>query len=161
MCAICNGMTERQVRRAMAGHINKYGWAIQVVEPEESCGRFFAGFSYTVGLTAIGREELVITGRPPWEAAVVLNALAQRAKEVGPFAAGERISVGGLELCMSPAPECAQWLLAATDFYGVRKVRATQAVWADSEGRLPWERAVASPIFQPLLGPPLGGGNAA
>lgn len=155
MCDICDGMTEAQVNRAMAGHIRRYGWAIQAVESEESCGRFFAGFSYTVGLTARGCEEIVITGRPPWEAASILNSLAQRTTEEGKFAVGQRLVVGDVELCMCPAPDYAQWLLTATDFYGADNVGATQAVWADSHGRFPWDGAVASSIFQPLLGPHL------
>lgn len=155
MCDICNGKTPSQVRRDLERTIEQDGWALQYVESAVDERGVHPAFCYTVGLTALGRAELVITGRVADQSAEVLDDLAERIWEGGDFVAGERVSAGGLDLCMVPVRECEGWLLTAKRLYG--DVTAVQAVWADCEGRLPWEGAIDSTIVQPLLGPPPGG----
>ncbi|MFC4604325.1 DUF4262 domain-containing protein [Rhodococcus kronopolitis] len=157
MCDICNGKTPRQARRDLELSIEEYGWALQYVESAVDERGVHPAFCYTVGLTALGCEELVITGRVMEQSAEVLNTLAERIWDGREFTAGERVDAGGLDLCMVPVRECEGWLLTAKRLYGAGNVRAVQAVWADCDGLLPWEGAITSTIVQPLLGLPPGG----
>ncbi|TQF68240.1 DUF4262 domain-containing protein [Rhodococcus spelaei] len=157
MCEICDGMTPEQARRAMLHTIDRCGWALQYVESAIDDRGVHPAFCYTVGLTEIDCPEVVLTGRVADQSAVVLNELGHRMWHGDHLEPGERISAGGLDLFLVQVRECESWLLSAVGLYGQGQVSAVQAVWADCQGRLPWEGAISSTIVQPLLGPPPGG----
>ncbi len=122
--------------------IDRFGWAIQAV----GGSRVHAPFSYTVGLTRRGLPELVVTGKPPAEAAAVLNGLARRLRHA-PLP-GELVD-GRFEVVELPHPEA--HLFVATGLYGEHAVRGRQLVWADEQGRWPWQPGGRG--GQPVLGP--------
>lgn len=129
--------------------IATFGWAVRnVVDPDPTkC------LSYTVGLTAHGHPEVVMTGLPPDAGHAFLNIVGEIVvSEGGRFVAGEATT----ELADGPAmPVLAardkQDLTAVAAIYG--DVPALQIVWTDSRGRLPWDPDYANPPgSQPLLG---------
>lgn len=129
--------------------IDTYGWAIRNVSDADptKC------LSYTVGLTAHGHPEVVMTGLPPEAGTAFLNIVAEIVvREGGRFTAGEATT----ELADGPAmPVLAVMdktdLTAVDAIYG--DVPALQIVWTDSGGRLPWEPGYANPPgSQRLLG---------
>lgn len=144
--------------------IERYGWALQYVESAVDERGVHPAFCYTVGLTAKGRPELVITGRVADQSAEVLGELAAWTKDGPRLTPGDTYTAGGLDVCLVEVRECEDWLLRAVDLYG-RRVRALQAVWTDCAGLLPWEGAMGSvsgwtgvaAVVQPLLGPPPSG----
>lgn len=156
MCEMCQGKSQRQARRELRRMIERYGWALQYVESAVDEHGIHPAYCYTVGLTAQGRPELVITGRVPEQSAEVLNDLGGWREDGHPLTAGDGYTVGGLGVYLVEVRECESWLLRATDLYGDR-VRALQAVWADCRGLLPWESEPGSTLVQPLLGVPPSG----
>lgn len=129
--------------------IDTYGWAVRnVSDPDPAkC------LSYTIGLTAHGHPEVVMTGLPPEVGTAFLNIVGEIVvREGGRFAAGEATT----ELADGPAmPVLA--VLDTSDLTAVHAiygdVPALQIVWTDSAGRLPWEAGYANPPgSQRLLG---------
>jgi hypothetical protein len=157
MCEICEGMTPEQAHRKMLRTIDRYGWALQYVESSVDERGVHPAFCYTVGLTEIGCPEVIVTGRAADESVAVLAGLAHRLWYGDRLGPGERLEVGGLEVCLIRAREYESWLLRAVGLYGQADVSAVQAVWADCQGLMPWEAEISSTIVQPLLGPPPGG----
>lgn len=130
--------------------IDAFGWAVQSV----GGSRIHAPFSYTVGLTAFGLPELVMTGRRPAEAAGVLNAYAQHLRHSEVPDPGEVVEVQDrcFEVVALPHPDA--HLFVATGLYGDSAVCALQLVWADERGRWPWEVGHRGGRGgQPVLGP--------
>lgn len=130
--------------------IDTYGWAVRNVSDADPA----KCVSYTVGLTAHGHPEVVMTGLPPDAGLAFLNIVGEIVvREGGHFAAGEATT----ELADGPAMPVLtvhdkSELTAVDAIYG--DVPALQIVWTDSAGRLPWERGYANPPgSQPLLGP--------
>lgn len=131
--------------------IDAFGWAVRNVasaDPAEF-------LSYTVGLTAHGHPEIVMTGLPPDVGQAFLNIVGEIVvREGGRFTAGEPTS----ELADGPPMPVIQVddssdLTAVEALYG--RVSALQIVWTDSAGRLPWEAGYNNPPgSQPLLGTP-------
>lgn len=128
--------------------IQEHGWAIRHVGAGDD-----AAFSYTVGLTALGHPEIVMEGLPFEVAQAFLNLMGEDVK------AGKRFAPGSIttDLTEPPAPiafisvENIAGLTAVAEVYG--QVKALQAIWSDSTGRLPWESSYRnSPDAQPLLG---------
>ncbi|MFE3291990.1 DUF4262 domain-containing protein [Rhodococcus sp. NPDC059234] len=150
-------MTPECARRRLLRIIDRCGWALQYVESAVDERGIHPAFCYTVGLTEIDCPEVVVTGRVVDQSAAVLDELGARLWDGDSLRPGERISAGGLDLFLVEVRECESWLLGAVALYGQGQVSALQAVWADCEGRLPWEGTVGSAIVQPLLGPPPGG----
>ena len=105
--------------------VEREGWALQ----------WTPRLAYTVGLTAWGRPEVAVTGKPPDAAHDLVSAAV----------AGEELPVAGrrCDLVQGPALHVVQvarprLLRVAWQVYGPR-VRAVQLLWADSRGRWPWE----------------------
>ena len=129
--------------------IDAFGWAVRNVSDADPA----KCLSYTVGLTAHGHPEAVMTGLPPEVGTAFLNIVGEIVvREGGQFVAGEATS----ELSDGPAmPVIAvsdtSGLTAVDAIYG--DVRAIQIVWTDSRGHLPWEPGYANPPgSQQLLG---------
>jgi hypothetical protein len=135
------------------GVVGRYGWAIQAVEREGAR----PPWAYTVGLSAAGLPELVVTGMRAVPAAELLNDLAAHAVHCGDFdsdfAPGARIPlVGGPLVEVVEVEVSYAHLDIAVDLYG-RGVRGRQLVHADERGRWPWEpgyRGIRG--GQPVLG---------
>jgi hypothetical protein len=121
--------------------IDRCGWAVQAVGP----GRTRPPFAYTVGRTAQGRAELVVTGKAAAASLDLLEAVLAQGEPV----AGHRFDLlSGPALQVLAIDRPAAHLHVATALYGTR-VRAVQVVWADGRGRWPWE---ARSSHQWLLG---------
>jgi hypothetical protein len=115
--------------------IDHCGWAVQGVERD----RARPPWAYTVGLTAAGHPELVVTGLPLTRAADLLNGVAAHVMHAAAPQPGE-------QLCL------AAHLLVAAELYGTG-ITARQVVHADDRDRWPWEvgwRGVRG--GQPVLG---------
>ena len=131
--------------------IATYGWAVRNVTDADPA----KCMSYTVGLTAHGHAEVVMTGLPPEVGTAFLNIVGEIVvREGGRFTAGEPTT----ELADGPAMPVIEvlhtsGLTAVEAIYG--GVSALQIVWTDSRGHLPWDTAYANPPgSQPLLGLP-------
>jgi hypothetical protein len=129
--------------------IERHGWAVRnVVDPDPAeC------FSYTVGLTAHGHPEAVMTGLPHDVATAFLNIVGEIVvREGGTLEAGQTTT----ELAEGPAMpiiavEDVSGLTAVDQIFG--RVKAIQIVWTDSKGRFPWDSDYANPPgSQRLLG---------
>jgi Domain of unknown function (DUF4262) len=129
--------------------IAQYGWAVQGVEPD----RIHPPWAYTVGLTAYGRPELVVTGLPLLAATELLNDVAAHCVHAAPPAPGEQVPLRGgplIEVVEVEVP--AAHLVMAVEIYGP-SIRALQVVHADDRGHWPWERGYRGvPGGQPVLG---------
>jgi len=129
--------------------IDRHGWAIRNVassDPAEC-------LSYTVGLTARGHPEVVMTGLPPDVGTAFLNIAGEIVvREAGRLEAGTSTA----EFADGPpmpviAVEDVSGLTAVEDLYG--NVEAIQIIWSDSQGRFPWDEAYSNPPgSQPLPG---------
>ncbi|WP_407651025.1 DUF4262 domain-containing protein [Agromyces marinus] len=134
----------------LLGLITQYGWAIRHVGSAGTA----PGFSYTVGLTAMGHPEFVMTGMPFEASQGFLNLLGADVRDGKRYAAGTVV----WDLTEPPAPIAiiavseTTGLTAIDEVYG--RVDALQAIWSDSTGHLPWDEGYRNPPdTQPLLGP--------
>ncbi len=175
MCAMCDGRSIEDYVVGVEGLVDRYGWALQYVssqadvafegseiqadhlQDQDDPEDIVPAFCYTVGLTAHGHPELILTGRSAGESASILNVLARRVL-IGHtrFEAGGECSAGGFELSFVDVVQSEDWLLMAGRVYSRDQISAVQAVWRDSDGNLPWEGDFPSTIVQPVLGPPPG-----
>ena len=131
--------------------IDAHGWAVRNVSDSDPA----KCLSYTVGLTAHGHPEVVMTGLPPEVGTAFLNIVGEIVvREGGRFTSGEATT----ELADGPAMPVIEVsdrsdLTAVDAIYGV--VPVLQVVWTDSLGHLPWEPGYANPSgSQRLLGSP-------
>lgn len=129
--------------------IDRHGWAVRNVassDPAEC-------FSYTVGLTAHGHPEVVMTGLPPDAGTAFLNIAGEIVVREG-----GRVEAGTSTAEFAEGPpmpvilaEDVSGLTAVRDLYG--SVEAVQVIWSDTHGRFPWESGYGNPPgSQPLLG---------
>lgn len=152
MCWTCDhpGTTQADFYDHMKELIDRYGWALQYVEPH----RDRPPFAYTLGLALLGRPELVVTGLPDHRVAPLLNDAAAQVRRDGPLTPGERLVFGRgpfAEVVELAVPDA--HLHTAVGMFGAGSVRAVQLAWADERGRWPWERGHrAGPGGQPVLG---------
>ncbi|MDG3010745.1 DUF4262 domain-containing protein [Rhodococcus sp. D2-41] len=147
----------RKYRTEVERKVARYGRAIQYVESAVDERGISPAFAYTVGLTAIDQPELIMTGRDAELSALVLNQLSGQVLDGAVLQAGDRWSVGRLDVYLVDVHGCCvDWLAMAQRIYGRGRVRAMQTVWADGQGQLPWEGSECSMIVQPVLGPPPG-----
>lgn len=152
MCWTCDhpGSTRLDSLDHLRGLITAYGWAIQGVEGD----RVHPPWAYTVGLTPLGRPELVVTGLALDRATRLLNGVAAHVLHSCAPAPGEQIPLRGgplVEIVELPHPDA--HLESAIALYGV-EIRALQLVRADDRGRWPWERGYRGGRGgQPVLGP--------
>jgi hypothetical protein len=131
--------------------IEQYGWAVHQVLADPTSGA--APFSYTVGLSALGHPEVVVTGMPFEPAKAFLNMVGEGVRAGTSYEAGTRdasLTDHG-DVAFIPAVDTSG-LYAVEQVYG--EIRAVQLVWPDSAGAYPWEPGFRnSPEVQPLLGP--------
>jgi transposase len=139
--------------------IDRCGWAVQGVERDRSR----PPWAYTVGLTAAGWPELVVTGLPLARATDLLNSVAAHAMHAATPRLGEQVRLrGGSLIEIVEVAEPAAHLLIAAELYGTG-IRALQVVHADDREHWPWEvgyRGVRG--GQPVLGvraAPVGGAS--
>lgn len=129
--------------------VSWHGWTIQGVERDG----IRPPRAYTVGLTKIGKPELVVTGMAVTRAATLLNEVAAHLSHADPPAVGEVVELTGgpaIQLLGVDAPEV--HLTVAVQIYG-SGVRGLQVVHADERGRWPWQagyRGIRG--GQPVLG---------
>jgi len=130
--------------------VDRYGWAVRHVLADHAT--VHAPFSYTVGLTARGWPELIITGLPTDVAHTFLaNAVEIQAE-------GTRFEPGVRSTDLTESGDV--MFILATDVTGmtatsaiVGEFRALQLVWPDSTNTYPWEPGYRNPPeAQPLLG---------
>ena len=125
----------------LRGLITEHGWAVRNVSDADPA----RCVSYTVGLSAHGHPEVVMTGLPPNVGTAFLNIVGEIVvREHGHFDAGTTTT----ELADGPPMP----VLAVTDksdltaveaIYG--DVPALQIIWTDSAGHLPWDQGYANP----------------
>lgn len=125
------------------------GWAVQGVQRD----RIRPPYAYTVGLTAAGKPELVVTGLPLVRAAELLTDVASHVMHAEAPRPGERVPLtGGPVIEIVEVAEPAVHLVVAEEIYGP-DIRALQMVHADDRGHWPWDagfRGVRG--GQPVLG---------
>lgn len=157
MCWQCENprATEADYRKYLDELMSHRGWMVQGVEGD----RLHPPWAYTVGLTAFGTTELVVTGMKHSRAAELLNGLAEHVRRTpndAPLQPGDRFTPGyadapRVEVVALEHPDA--HLHTAAWLYGTA-FRALQLVWADDRGRWPWEVGFRGRRGgQPVLGP--------
>lgn len=155
MCWQCDhpDATDADYRNEIARKIVLFGHAVQGVEGDG----LHPPWAYTVGRTSAGHPELVVTGMPPEQAAVLLSQVACLQENPGMIVPGARITMRqGTpgEYAVQVIEVMRPWahLNVAVEFYG-RDIAALQLVHADPGGRWPWNAGFASSHGpQPVLG---------
>jgi hypothetical protein len=151
VCWICDhpGATQSDYFDYIRRLIDARGWAVQGVERDG----IHPPWAYTVGLTAHGRPELVVTGMGLTRATEVLNGVAEHllhASAPDPGTQAALLSGPLVEVVRVAAP----WahLNMAVELYG-RRIRGLQLVHADKHGHWPWDGAYRGMRGgQPVLG---------
>ncbi|MBO0820000.1 MAG: DUF4262 domain-containing protein [Nocardiopsaceae bacterium] len=146
-CAPTAGQDEE--RRAymnwVAGQVGEHGWAV----PGTLGGSDLPPWAYSVGVWLTCQSaELVMCGAPSENMTGIINTIAARLAE------GDELGPGDVLTDICPArltlrPVDLSWrktgLFEVSDeFYGFVRPPYLQVVWADREGRFPWE-----PRFHP------------
>jgi hypothetical protein len=138
----------------VATTVGEYGWAVSGIHGEGGV----PPWAYSVGMWLTCQSvELVICGAPVENGASIINALGARLADGTDFGPDMVLS----DVCparLTFRPVEASWrstgLLAASDaFYGMVRPPYLQVVWADPEGRFPWEPEFRSTFegWQPWL----------
>jgi hypothetical protein len=152
MCWACDnpGASRRDYLDHVEGVITEEGWAVQAVQAD----RLRPPMAYTVGLTAHGQPELLVTGMTVRPALDLLNSVACHVLHDTAPAHGERIPLrGGPVIEIVELRQPAVHLCTAVELYGAG-VRGIQLVHADDRGRWPWDRGYRGGRGgQPVLGP--------
>jgi hypothetical protein len=152
MCWMCThpGATLQDYIDHVNSLVTEHGWAVQTVRRD----RLRPPFAYTVGLTAMNKPELVVTGMPTARAAALLNDVAVHMLHAEIPEPGERVPlIGGPLIEFVEVQTPAAHLFRARDLYGDR-IRALQVVHADDRGHWPWETGYRGlKGGQPVLGP--------
>jgi hypothetical protein len=137
--------------------IAEHGWLIQWVGDPVDEAEPSAPFAYTVGLTALGHPELIVTGLPPEKAYGILQTLAERIRDnTEALVEGELLErvIGEPYLVRVGAVcerELAKHLTIAQAIYG-DEVKALQIIWPDGMNRLPGALGYSIPATaQPIL----------
>ncbi|GAB3254110.1 DUF4262 domain-containing protein [Arthrobacter pigmenti] len=146
MCEVCNGKSIGQVVEETKLDVARYGWSVTVVEGD----RTSPSFGYTIGMTEKRHPEFLVTGRDTRETYNMLSELAAMVlcheHELKP---GTILEPPGRRIFLATVNCPQNILLMASRIYSWR-VRALQAIWADDEGRFPWEQSPPDDLTQPL-----------
>ncbi len=134
--------------------IGEHGWMVQGVFPAEFDDD--VPFCYTVGLTAAGLPELVVSALPAAAATEFLNAAARRSL-VTEITAGQLLEgIGPVPFRVVDAPAAEVGM--ARVVYPHADVRCLQLVWPDSAGAFPgdpgWSLGDAQPVYTGAAGSP-------
>lgn len=152
MCWVCDHPESTKAARLayVRGLLEEHPWVVVGVERDG----YRPPYSYTVGLTAVGLPELVITGLSKDRAANVLIAATEQILDAETPAPGTRIRLPGRrpgEVVRVAEPGV--HLDVAADLFGER-LTALQLVYADVRGRWPWDKNFRNGrAGQPVLGP--------
>jgi hypothetical protein len=138
------------IYQALLENIQQYGWAVRHVMRNPESGA--AQFSYTIGLTALGHPEFVITGMPFEYAQSFLNLAGQLVKDGTKFGSNQfsdKLTDSGAVFFIAVTDD--HELGAIEQVYG--QIDALQLIWPDSGERFPWQAGYNNPpSVQPLLG---------
>ncbi len=124
----------------VASTVGEYGWAVSGIHGKGG----MPSWAYSVGMWLTCQSvELVICGAPVENAASIINAIGARIADGADFGPDDVLA----DVCparLTFRPVEVSWrttgLLAASDaFYGMVRPPYLQVVWADPEGRFPWE----------------------
>lgn len=151
MCWKCDNphATTDDYLELIRGVIDRSGWFVQAV----GAGRRQPPFAYTVGLTGLGRPELVVTGLKHIQAHELLDGLAHHwVHHTGDVVRpGDHVPLRDHpDIEVVAVAEPSVHLVFASALFGPA-VSAHQLVWADDRGRWPWE--VGFRGNQSVLGP--------
>jgi hypothetical protein len=129
--------------------ITRTRWFVQQIQGD----RLHPPWVYTVGLTAYGLPELVVTGMRLPEATSLVNEVTGHVLHAGPLAPGEQVPLDGGPLVeFVTVVEPTAHLNVALNLYGPQ-IRALQIVHADDRGHWPWDRGYRGIRGgQPVLG---------
>ncbi len=153
MCWMCDhpNSTVEDYLDHIARIIVTTGWAVQFVERD----RLRPPYAYTIGLTALGKPELVVTGMPAQRSAELLNEVASQVLHATEPEPGQQIQLADgrplIEIVEVEVPQA--HLLLVGEFFE-QDCRALQLVHADDRGHWPWDvgyRGLKG--GQPVLGP--------
>jgi hypothetical protein len=129
--------------------LQRHCWIVQGVQRE----RHRPPYAYTVGLTAHGQPELVVTGLPYDRAAGLLNSVAEHVLHADAPRAGEVVPLRGgpvIEIVRVAEPSVHLPVAAAINGRGFA---ALQLVYADDRGHWPWDAGFRGGRGgQPVLG---------
>ena len=142
MCDRCNGMSEEEFLRGMLDRIDRFGFTVVGVQggPSEDGRRWEPPFAYTVGLTPLGKPELLIHGQELGFSYDLLQQVAARVRDGRPLGAGDEVEhglPGGLAIRAVDLTDPRD-LVYANELYGVIGP-SLQLVWPDGRGRMFWE----------------------
>jgi Domain of unknown function (DUF4262) len=151
MCWQCDhpGATWQDYLQHLRELLERHCWVVQGVQRE----RHRPSYAYTVGLTAHGRPELVVTGLPYDRAVRLLNSVAEQVVHAEAPRPGAVVPLRGgpvLEIVRVAEP-CVHLKVAAA--LNGPTLSALQLVYADERGRWPWDTGFrAGRGGQPVLG---------
>ena len=137
MCWMCDhpGSSRADYLDYMRSVMDRCGWVVQGIERDGPR----PPWAYTVGLTRLGRPELLVTGMSLHRATHLLNDMAAHALHADNPKLGERVELtDGPVIQMIQVAEPTAHLLIAAEVFGPR-IRALQVVHADDRGHWPWE----------------------
>ncbi|MFN2537494.1 MAG: DUF4262 domain-containing protein [Mycobacteriales bacterium] len=131
MCWMCDhpeATFDDYVQEVVRPVVARLGFAVQATQSHG------VPVAYTVGLSAQGRAELVVTGKPPDDAYDLLTAAL----------AGEEVPAPGRRCDLAHGPALWAFTVLRPQSLVVAAALATeltalQLVWADPLGRWPWE----------------------
>ena len=127
--------------------IGEHGWAVPGIEGDDRA----LPWAYSVGMwLTCQTAELVVCGVPVQNAAGIINAIGSRIADGDEIGPDDELR----DICPAPLtirPVDLSWrttsMFAVSDeFYGFVRPPYLQVVWADRNGRFPWE-----PRFQPAF----------
>ena len=152
MCWVCDHPEATKDARLdyVRGLLAEHPWVVIGVERDGHR----PPYSYTVGLSELGRPELLITGLSKDRAANILTAVAEQLIESETPVPGAMLRLPGKrpgEVVRVAEPGV--HLEVAADIFP-DQLSALQLVYADSRGRWPWDPAFRNGrAGQPVLGP--------
>ena len=150
MCQLCNlpDLTPEEYDNHVRALVDQHRFAVQSV----GGSRCHAEFSYTVGLTAHGLPELVVTGVRVTDAARLLRHWGDYLLDTSLVLPGETLESGPWLMEAVEVEQPQEHLFTAVRIYG-EQVRGLQLAWADARGLWPWESGHRVRCAgQPLLG---------
>jgi hypothetical protein len=149
MCWRCDnpGATDEDYLDELRDIIRAHGWAVQAVEHDRR------PYAYSIGLHDHGMPELLVTGLSPPDAAALINwSAAHLVRGLGISAGQQFTDPSGrlLEVVDVDHPDAHMTFAVAL---GGPDITAQQLVWADRNGRWPWDaRWSHGRRRQPVLG---------
>lgn len=148
-CRICEPISGQESTfddgdRTVMANIAKFGWHIVLIPDEPRT----SGWVFSVGMWhTLGSPELAIFGMDHSDAAAAINdigALVRGGRGIGPDAVFDDVLAEDRPLTFRPAHD--SWykpLFGYATWFGRRPpLPVAQVVWADVDGRFPWDAGV-------------------